>query len=516
MSYNLSKKALVKKTALISSLTFLSRIAGIVREMLLARCLGIGVLSDAFITAFKIPNFFRHVFAEGALSASFVPQIVGSLKDDKKADAQGLMTLAFLFFEGIVLSLYMIVLLWTEPVARFIAPGFNEAQLAHTVPLLRIMFLFLFFVSSSALLAGALQAVNHFFAPAFGPLLWNCLYVVAIQFVIFYALPVEFLALGVIAGGAALLLLHYYCFKREGFCFSWPTAGSWELFRAVLKSFMPCLVGVSILELNLFIGGYVATYLPPGSATILYYGQRFLNIPIGVFAVAIASTLLAHFSRIVTHAPSRFTFYLLESAKLVTWVMVPVAVVLVAIAPEFFGFMLATKKVASGQIALVSNVFGVYVAGLLFLCLNKIFLSMLYALKNTRATTICSSLAACVNILGDVCAVFYCNSLYGIALANGLSAAFMTGCLLYTLVHYYSIKIAWFEYSSFLVRYSVQVMLLFLPIFMAKKWLVTQIPFVATGCSFWVFFMTASVIGVWILWVTRKIFGIRLYFFHRA
>src|SRR3989304_7745755 len=156
MNHHLSKKSILKKTAQVSLLTFLSRMLGIVREFLFVQFLGVGAVSDAFIAAFKLPNFFRHIFAEGALSASFVPAIVKTVREGNREEANGLITISFLFFEGLVLLLYGFILLKTEWVFYLLAPGFSAEQLAYAVPFLRILFSFLFFISSSALLAGAL------------------------------------------------------------------------------------------------------------------------------------------------------------------------------------------------------------------------------------------------------------------------------------------------------------------------------------------------------------------------
>ena len=214
MSLNLNKKTILKKTIQVGSLTFLSRLLGIVREILQVKFFGIGILSDAFIMAFRIPNLFRRVFAEGAMSASFVPVMVQAVKKGQRELANGLVTLTLLFFQSSILLLYLFVFFKTDLVVSVIAAGFSAERAAHTVSFLRILFPFLFLVSASALFAGALNAVNHFFVPAFGPALWNMTYVATLIICIRYKLSPEWVCWGVLIAGGIQLLLHLYVYIK--------------------------------------------------------------------------------------------------------------------------------------------------------------------------------------------------------------------------------------------------------------------------------------------------------------
>ncbi len=517
MSYNLSKQSILKKTAQISTFTFLSRLLGVIREMLLVRYFGIGVLSDAFITAFRIPNFFRHIFAEGALSASFVPTIVAALKNNDRESAQGLMTLSFIFFEGVVLALYCIVFAFTWYIVRLIAPGFSETQIAHTIPFLRIMFPLLMLVSSSALFAGALQAVNHFFAPASSPAILNIVFVATIYIALMLNLPPAFVACGVLFGGIATFLVHAFCFMKEGFVLGEITQGSKDLFRQVMSSFLPCLLGVSVVELNLFVSGMIASYLPPGSISLLYYGSRFLNIPVGIFAVAFSNTMLPHFSRIVLYARSRFNFYLLEVTMFVTWVIIPVAFFLMFVAQNFFVVFLATKKVSPEKVMVVTSLFNIYMIGLLFICINKLLLSMLYSLKDTRSATIAAGISAGCNMTGDIIALYFFGA-YGFAAANGVAAIILTGICLLFLAKKHDIVLDVKRYFSFLIRYIIQLALAAC-IFYAGYYTITgyMVPdnwrvFCTDGFGFWPVSLSCGLVSFFFLWVTRELFGIQLYF----
>ncbi len=516
MSHHLTKKSILKKTVLVSSLTLLSRILGVFREFLMARFLGVGAISDAFVASFKLPNFFRHIFAEGALGASFVPAIVKTVKEGNREEANGLMTISFLFFEGIVLLMYVFVILHTNWVLLLLAPGFSADQIAYAIPFTRILFSFLFFISSSALLAGALNSVNHFFVPAFGTPLWNMFFIATLIICLAYKLPATYMCLGIIIGAFAFFLMHLITFFKYNFTFGSITPGARAAFKSVLSKFLPCLFGVSIVELNMFISGSIASFLPKGSMTLLYYGGRFMNIPLGMFAVALASVLLSHFSRLVLYAPRRLSFYLLEVAKLVTWAILPAALFLMFVSHELFIFLLG-NKVTPEQSAQGAWILILYCTGLLFLCLNKILLSMFYALKDTWSTTLAAGLCAAVNISLDILSLFYFGA-YGIAMSNTISSLCMSILALILLRKRHHITFFLKRYLRFLWRYLLNLIIaiaLFLLGFMLIRTIFVWwgMPMcVLHGIGYWLV-MSMLVTGtVLFMFFTRRLFGIEVYF----
>lgn len=517
MSFNLSKKSILKKTVQVSLLTFLSRIFGIIREFLMVRYFGVGALFDAFITSFRIPNFFRHIFAEGALSASFIPVFVKAVKQDNREEANGLMSISFLFFEGIVLLMYAFVLFKTEWVVRLLAPGFSAEQIGYAIPFLRILFSFLLVASSSALLAGALNSVNHFFVPAFGTPLWNMIYIITLLLCLSFKLPPTYLCFGIILGGFIQFLLHLFVFFKYNFTFGKIDAGAIAAFKSVLAKFLPCLFGVSIVELNLFVSGIIASFLPEGSISLLYLGSRFMNIPLGMFAVALSNIMLPHFSRLVLYAPKRLNFYLLEVAKFVTWVILPAMLFLMFVAKPLFMLLLGAKATPlllhRGSLILM-----LYSSGLLFLCLNKILLSMFYALKDTWATTIASGVCAAINIIGDILSIRWFGA-YGIGAANTVAAIVMTIMCLYLLLTRHNVVFYLRSYAVFALRYFVQLSLAVLAFYASFTML--QNSLLATS---WAYLFAPGMVGYWALsfslagacmfmmFLTHRMFGIDIYF----
>jgi putative peptidoglycan lipid II flippase len=516
MNLHLSKKSILKKTAVVGALTLLSRMLGLIREFLVVRFLGVGAISDAFVAAFRFPNFFRLIFAEGAMSASFVPAMVKTVRDGNQEEANGLMTISFLFFESMVLLIYLFVLLKPDAVLLFLAPGFSPEQIAYARPFLRILFSFLFFVSSSALLAGALNSVNHFFVPAFGTPLWNLFYIATLLLCLSYKLPVTALCYGIITGALAMFLMHLVAFFRCGFTFGSITTGARAVFNAVLSKFLPCLFGVSIVELNFFASGIIASFLPTGSITLLNYGSRFMNIPLGMFAVAFSSVMLSHFSRLVLYAPRRLNFYLLEVAKFVTWVIVPAMLFIMFVSHDLFMFLLGGKATPE-QIAQGGWVLVFYCAGLLFLCLNKIMLSMFYALKDTVATTIAAAFCAGLNIVGDLLSLKFFG-VFGIAMANSISACAMTIVLFIFLYRRHQLRLYFGRYTKFLARFAVQLLLGCLCFAALLSVLSISCNVFGMACMLrhgsWFLVLTSGLMGavMYLAYITRRRFGIDLYF----
>lgn len=519
MSLNLSKRSILKKATQVGMLTFLSRMLGITREFLMIRYFGPGAALDAFIAAFKLPNFFRHIFAEGALSASFVPAIVKTVKQGNKEEANGLMSISFLFFEGLVLLLYGLVLFKTEWLLLLVAPGFSPEQIGYTIPFLRILFSFLFFISSSALLAGALNSVNHFFIPAFATPLWNVVYILTLLVCLAYKLPYTYLCFGIILGAFIQFLAHLIVFLKLGFKFGRIDAGVVAAFKSVLAKFLPCLFGVSIAELNLFISLSIASYLPQGSISLLHLGSRFAFIPLGMFAVALSSVMLPHFSRLVLYAPKRLNFYLLEVAKFVTWVIVPTMFFIMFCSQELFLFLLGSKAtpelVRQGGIILT-----MYTSGLLFLCVNKILLSMFYALKDTTSTAIASASCAAINIIGDLVGIRYFGA-YGIGIANTVAAGAMTVLCFFFLYKKHDLKFYVASYCAFAMRYALQLTVvggLFLALFVGAQRLATAISFgafFAHGIGFWIVVFPLAAGSMSLLFLTRRYCNIDVYFLKR-
>lgn len=407
-----------------------------------------------------------------------------------------------------------------ELVLRTIAPGFSVEQIKFAAPYLRILMPFIFFISSSALLAGALQSVNHFFVPAFSPVLLNIVFVSALIVCLIKQLPVEYLCFFILLGGLTQFLLHIVTYFKLHFSFDCIDTYAWKTFKDVLKKFIPCTIAMSVMEMSLFIDTSFASYLPPGSISLLRYANRFMGIPLGVFAVAFSTILLPHFSRVSTYAPKRLSFYLLEAAKLILWVTLPVALMMGFFGEKIFSTLFLSKKFTFTQVVEAHSILIAFLIGLFFFSLNKIILNVYYARHSTLLPTIVAVIATIINIGFNILLMRIWNAT-GLALATSLSIGLIQTILLLIFVRVmFDFRLYILPFLIFGARYCVQlvIVLTFMTgVYYVSEKFVAVLPsvlanFMLIGLGYWLWVGPLCIISMLILFYTKELFAVRLYF----
>ena len=510
----LTRKSLIQKTIHVAGSTLLSRILGVIREILTVRYLGASALSDIFFTAWKIPNSLRKIFAEGALSAVYVPAIVQTVRQEGKKQVGGLMTLGFIFFEGIVLFICIIVIVFAEFFLRVIGPGFSAEQIAHGAVFLRILMPFILLISSSALFAGALQATNHFFIPAFGPVLLNLFFIAGLIICYTYNLSIITLCWFIMLGGLAQLLAHGIAYFKYRFSFEPFSYYQIQKFGNVLLRFIPSLLSMSVLEIGLFIDTSFATLLSKGSVSLLYYANRFMGIPLGIFATAIATTLLPYFSRIRTYAPNRMGFYVLQATKLVWWITVPFALIMAFFAQKIFITLFVSDKFSIMQAQLAAHILVASLLGLFFFSINKVLLNVFYAFGQTTIPAFVAVFSMIINIMLNMIFIYWWQAV-GLALATTIAAVTQTLLLYYLLIHTFHLRLYAANLIEFIARYALQIVLFSIPFFSAyvlidAYFLHYHYDFFISNFGFWLWTIPLIAAYVCALYYTRALFGIRI------
>lgn len=551
----LDRHSILRKTIQVGWATFASRLLGLIRETLLGRYLGATALADVFITSFKIPNSLRKIFAEGALSASFVPVFVKLYqKENGKKAVNSLMSLAFLVFEGALIALCVLIFWRADAVIRFIATGwysyklpstpdgfggfllrsyywlsmivnpqkFNMVpgpQVAHAIIYLRILIGFIVFISSSALLSGALQSVNHFFVPAISPVLVNVVFISGIAVSLYFGLSIEYLCLFILFAGLAQFLLHVATYFKLRFKFGPINELAWKNLRFVLRKFFPCVLSMSVMEINLFIDTSLASYLSSGSMLIIYLANRFMGIPLGVFAVAFSTILLPHFSRVSMQNPRRLSFYLFESTKFIFWITVPVALFMCFWADNIFYTLFLSEKFPLAKVIEASYVLMAFLLGLFFFSLNKVLLSLYYALHETWVPTVISIVATLINFAVNLLwlDVFQAT---GLALATTVSGMAQTVLFLFFLRRKFDFCLYIDRLLQFMGRYLVQLFCIGLLFYVSYYGIVNLIKLLPERVSnfcfltvgYWLWSLPLAAGSMFALYLTRRWFGVRLYF----
>ncbi|MFA5960643.1 MAG: murein biosynthesis integral membrane protein MurJ [Tatlockia sp.] len=294
------RQSLLRSTSLVSIMTLVSRMAGFVRDMVIAQLFGAGAGMDAFYVAFRIPNFMRRLFAEGAFSQAFVP-VLAEYQQTRQVDDVRLFIARIAGQLGVVLSFVTVVGVLAAPAIVFLfAPGFGESSMRTVLAteMLRVTFPFLMLVSLTAMAGAILNTYGYFGVPSFTPVILNlCMILAALYLSPHLPVPVTGLAYGVLLAGVLQFLFqlpflyHRRLLVRPKLGFTDPGV------QRVLKLMVPALFGVSIAQLNLMIDSIFASFLKVGSVTWLYYTDRLTDFPLGVFGVAIATVILPHLSR---------------------------------------------------------------------------------------------------------------------------------------------------------------------------------------------------------------------------
>lgn len=514
------KKTIVKKTAQVSLLTLLSRFFGIIREFIFVRYLGASALADAFFTAYKVPNMLRKVFAEGALSAATVPVFSRVMRKDGKDSLSNLVTLSFCLFEFVVLLICALIMYNAYAFIGFIGWGFSTKQVAIAAQCLIILMPFIFFISSNALLAGALHTIGHFFMPVLTSSLFNVVFIIGLLACYWFLLPITALCWFVLVGGAVQFLVHVITFYALGFKFTRINWSQLTVFKEIFFNFIVCLPSASITEINLFVDTSFASLLPVGSISLLRYAFRFMGIPLGVFAIAFARILLPQFSRVRLYAPKRLHYYLLESIKIVFWVMLPVSLLMSFFADKFFETLFLSEKFTYLHVAQAANLLSIFLFGLFSFSLNRIIVSIYYAMQVTWVPGAIAAVSALFNIFLDWLLV-YTFQAQGIAIATTSAAIVRTILLLGVLYYYYDFKGYPRKLWSFFIRYTTQCVVLFLPFYSLYRlieWFIENCLsinfqyFLLNHVGFWLWTCPLMLLFFLALWLTRRRFGLSVYF----
>jgi putative peptidoglycan lipid II flippase len=289
-----------KAAGVVGAATLLSRLFGFIRDVVIAWFFGAGLSSDAFFVAFRIPNLLRRLFAEGSLSIAFIPVFTEYLTVKGKEEAFKLAGSAMWLLSMILAVVAVLGILLSPVIIKVIAPGFIDSPEKYflTVNLTRIMFPYIFFIGLVALSMGILNSLGHFAAPALAPVFLNIAMICSVFFISPYMSdPVTGLAIGVLIGGVLQLALQIPFLIKKGLYF-WQRI---KIFHPGLKRIgvlmLPAVFGAAVYQINILVGTLLASLLPEGSVSYLYYADRLVQFPLGIFAIATATAILPSLSR---------------------------------------------------------------------------------------------------------------------------------------------------------------------------------------------------------------------------
>lgn len=419
------KNSLIGSTSAVSGATAFSRVLGLVREQVMAYFFGAGMATDAFLTAFRIPNLLRDMFAEGALSSAFVP--VFKEKMVKESDEEAF-SLANLVITAVLLIVGMIVLLGiiAAPVIIYIsAYGFTltPEKFDLTVSLTRWMFVYLLLVSLSAVVMGMLNSFGRFGIPALSPAMFNLGIIVTVMLLARHLeTPVYALALGVLIGGVGQLAAQLPLLFKIGYRFKFSFNLLDEGFKKVVKLLMPMIIGLSAGRVNILLNTLIASFLVEGSISYLSYAYRLMHFPLGVFAVALGTVALPRVSAMIAHKQ----FDKLDEAfehtfNLNLFVVVPSAVFLAMMGSEIISLIFMWGKFNEPEVANTALALTHYAYGLIGFSAVRVVVPFFYGFGDSKIPMRASIAAVALNIV-----LYYplvkILSFAGLAAATSISA----------------------------------------------------------------------------------------------
>ncbi len=424
--------ALLRFAATVAGYTLVSRVLGFLRDILIARYLGAGLVADAFFVAFKLPNLFRRLFAEGAFNLAFVPLFAGRLETHGRAAALVFaeQALAVLLWALVLFTAAAeIAMPWLLPV---FAPGFvgDPYKYALTVQLARLTFPYLLLVSLVSLLAGVLNSVERFAAAAAAPILLNlCLIAGLLLFAEQLETPGHALAWAVSVAGMAQLLWMVWNCHRAGLLPALPLPRLTPDVRRLLVLIAPAALGAGVQQLNLLVDLIIASLLPTGSVSYLYYADRIVQLPLGVVGVAMGTVLLPTLSRAVGAGDMDVAHErqnrALEFALLLT---LPAAAALVVIATPVIGVLFERGAFDAAATAASAGALAAYAAGLPAFVLVKVLAPGYFARQDTRTPLAVAAVCLVVNVVLNLLLMGPLAHV-GIALASTLSSWLNAGLL---------------------------------------------------------------------------------------
>lgn len=434
---------LLRSAALFSGMTMISRVLGFIRDILIARLFGADAGTDAFLVAFKIPNFLRRLFAEGAFSQAFIP-VLSEYKEQRGKEAVRELVQRTAGTLGGVLFLVSIVGVIGAPLLILLfAPGFagDEGKHALASDMLMLTFPYIFFISLVALAGGVLNTFGRFGVPAFTPVFLNLSMIgCAVWLAPQMHEPVTALAWGVLIAGIVQLLFQLPFLMRLGVLVLPKWGGQDEGVKRIMVLMIPAIVGVSVVQINLLFDTIIASFLETGSVSWLYYSDRLVEFPLGVFGIALATVVLPTLSKQVAREDSDgFSATMDWALRWVFLLGVPATLGLVMMAGPMLATLFYYGEFNAKDLQMASFSMMAYALGLLGFILVKVLAPGFYSRQDTKTPVKIAIKAMVVgmvlNLLFVVPMVWFdiAGAHAGLALATALSAFINAALLFYVL-----------------------------------------------------------------------------------
>jgi putative peptidoglycan lipid II flippase len=418
-------RQITANASVVAGATLLSRILGFARDLMVAFALGAGPLADAFFVAFRLPNLLRRLFAEGSLTMAFVPVFTRMRQTDGDEAAFVLARSVQVWLLIILGVIVLAAMVFAQPITLLVAPGFARSPelLATTTTLVRICFPYILFISAVALCMGVLNAMDHFLAPALAPCMLNVVLIVAALTAVCTGLSVPHaLSWGVLVAGAAQWAVQQPFLRHKGFSWWGPLGLLDHGVKRIGRLMGPSVLGSAVYQINILLGTMLASFLPLGSISYLYYADRLVQFPLGIFGVAIGTAALPSLSGLAGKRDWKgFASGLSSALNLTLFISLPAAAGLGGLAVPIVELLFQRGAFTGPDVVQTALALQAYALGLpAFSCVRSL-VAAFYALEDTRTPVRIAMICLGLNIcLGLILMQWYQH--VGLAAATSLSS----------------------------------------------------------------------------------------------
>ena len=420
----MSTKSLAKSTLGISSATFLSRILGLLRDIFSARLFGTTAIWDAFLVAFMIPNLLRRLLGEGALSNSFIPVFTEYLY---KKDKKGAKRLASIIFTLLLIILTVVVLGGIFFINLILTKFSLAPKVCLILQLTRFLLPYVFFLSLAALLMGILNSYKHFAAPALAPLFLNIFWLLSL----FYLCPrfgeslekkIWGVVIGVLLGGLFQLLIQIPALIKRKFFLKLNFNFSHPGLKKIGLLILPGILGLAVTQINIVVDLLLGLFLGSGAISSLWYGNRLMQFPLGVFGIALATAVLPHYSTYVVKREFRELKKMLSFAlRMGFFIILPAAIGLISLRSPIIKLLFERGAFTSLSTSRTANTLFFYCLGLFAYAGVKIVAPVFYSFQDTKTPVKIAVIAMLANIGLNLILMIPLRE-GGLALATALSS----------------------------------------------------------------------------------------------
>ena len=423
---NRENSRVARAAGVVGAATMLSRIFGFIRDMVVAGFFGAGIATDAFFVAFRIPNLLRRLLGEGSLTVSFVPVFTDYLKKRSREEAFDLANVAFTALSSLLVMVTLIGVIFSPLIVTVMAPGFVISPVRYdlAVFLTRLMFPYIFFISLVALSMGILNSLRHFAAPALSPVVLNIAMILAMLTLKgLFSEPIIALAVGVLIGGVLQLAMQWPFLIRMGVRLRTDFRFHHPGLRQMGKLLVPSLIGSAAYQINIFIGTILASLLPGGSVSYLYYADRLVELPLGVFAIAVGTAALPSFSeQVSTGDLENLKKTISFSLRLILFVAIPASVALIVLRVPIISVLFQRGAFGEQSTIFTAQALFFYALGLWAFSVIRVIDSAFFSLQDRKSPLMASFVSLFVNVAFSVALMFPLKH-GGLALATSIASA---------------------------------------------------------------------------------------------